>query len=251
MARVIYTPDPVNLSHPMNDHCLGWWKVLPHSYGGITLADLMGGGPMTLTGMGNANNGWRKPPGGSYGHILMDGTAGYLASPTPGLITPFVQNGVVGCALTVNLASVSARCDFISQWTNNCFLLTQGTTTLGKPQFFAKGTNGTNYSTPVGATTMAVGTTYRLMGLVAGSTVYCFLNGALQGSVALGAAIATLTNAPVGIGNTPGAANWLHGWVDDIKIWGSNPLMAANPQAFASWDYEQFLSETPDSLNWL
>lgn len=78
----IRTSDPVNLNHPLNQGRVAWWMALPHLASGPTWTDLMGLNHGTLTGMGNAANGWRSTtrPGGS-GHVLFDGATGYIATP--------------------------------------------------------------------------------------------------------------------------------------------------------------------------
>jgi hypothetical protein len=75
----LFTPDIVDRRHFLNLRREAWWLCVPHLYGGRQLYDLMGSNHGTLTSMNNANNGWRPPqrPGG-WGHILCDGSAGYV-----------------------------------------------------------------------------------------------------------------------------------------------------------------------------
>jgi hypothetical protein len=80
----IVTANPVNGRHFLNRGRVAWWLPLPHLYGGGRLYDLKGLNHATLNAMGGASNGWRPTtrPGG-WGHLLTDGTAGYVSAPVP------------------------------------------------------------------------------------------------------------------------------------------------------------------------
>ena len=68
---------PINRMSPLNKGLVGWWKVLPRRYGGLTWFNLAGFNHATLTSMGtsSATSGWNATthPGG-YGELRFDGT---------------------------------------------------------------------------------------------------------------------------------------------------------------------------------
>lgn len=72
----------------------------------------------------------------------------------------------------------------------------------------------------LGATTLIANTTYHVALTYDGSTIKIYVNGVLDGSVAL-SGVARKTGKPIGVGSLPGSAEGFSGKIDEVAFYGS------------------------------
>lgn len=226
----------VNRAHPLADGLLGWWLCLSSLMKGTRLFNLMDNKVGTLTGMANSpslTSGWgptRRP--GGFGELRCDGTNDYVSIADSPLFT-FGAGGVdrpfsVSCCLW--MTSIAATQGLLCKWTTyltanewivytaNSELLFElyGTTDpiIGRKSTLTTGAHQSQW--------LSLVATYTGSGTMAG--VALFLNGrrvdttdsVTAGGSYLGQAD---TTAAVQVGAYGGAANFLNGKVDDIRIY--------------------------------
>ena len=254
MPRTLRTSNPVRRGHPLNQGRIAWWITLPHTQGTTTWFDIVGTNHASLVGMGNATNGWRPThrPGG-FGHLVTDGSAGYLLNtnlPSSGnmAFAAWVVRGAGRTASGYGSIAGHETLPAASDW-----------------YFYFNPSNVLSIDIPYVLANAAVGgtvsdtTSWHQVGFTrSGTTGSWSYSIFLDGKVT---ATATTTSNPVlspfylslasSFSGAVGAAtNFQQLAIDDASVWFGNPIATANPAAFAALHYDQSIRGNPDTLNY-
>ena len=224
--------DPVNKHHPLNQGRLAWWLALPGLDGGIQFHDLLGLYPGTLTSMGNSSNGWRGTtrPGG-FGHLLFDGSAGYVAC-----------GGGNGSTLDITTKKITWGAWCYPKFTTGYHALSCRNNNVGGRQYSLYMGPDTSslflggFSTVSAVTASSPWVTNawnRIIVTYDGVRIKCFFNGLKVADLADTATITTVSGAGNFLGFTPGEPYGFSGAIDDAVLW-SRPLSEA--EVFADFD---------------
>ena len=253
-ARQINTFDPVRRVHPLNQGCVAWWLALPHSQGGGTWYDLLGSYPASFVAMSNANNGWRSTtrPGG-YGHVLFDGTAGYVQCRSSAILSG-KPNWVIAAWVITTVASTSiSRSIYCERGAAGNDILKMDSVTGGQNGF------GITYRNDAGniiqvfsADVINDGLWHRVVIVFTGTGFLLFRDGLANNSLAWSNSNTFTDAVQARIGTDAGDPSaFFQGSIDGVKLWTGNPLALASPAAFADLDYFQSRRGDPDTLNYL
>jgi hypothetical protein len=250
----------VNRQHPLAEGLLSWWLVLPQRTGGTRWVDLVNTNHATLNGISaspSLTSGWSRTtmrPGG-FGELRLDGTGDYGSvadSPrfTFGAGRPFT----IGCWVWItNIASTQG---VVSKWTTNNVTAEWIVYTSGSMfaiECYAVGTN--MYGRQVALTTGAhQGMWHRWLCTSAGAatdaTLAIYCDGRRVDTTNAGGTNGTAmadSTAVVAFGAYGGAANFLTGKLDDIRIWGRqlSPAQALADYATSRQGYPDLLNRLP------
>jgi hypothetical protein len=242
-ARVLFAPDPINRSDPLNEGLLAWWLTVPHLYGGPAWYDLTDQYPLSFASMSNASNGWRPVthPGG-HGSVLFDGSAGYCLTSTP---IPLWNVPPIAASAWINLRFMTYATIIGSNGPGGLQFRVNGDGSLDSLSQDVADIGPSATGVVPADTWTRVTLTYDSSG-----TYSYFANGQPVGS---GTVLRSLAANAVTIGvNFDGVSFELFpGLIDDVRILHGNPIATASPASFAALDYEESLRGYPKALNFL
>jgi Concanavalin A-like lectin/glucanases superfamily len=257
-SRIRESSDRVTLTHPLNQGRVAWWLTLPETQGGSTWYDLMGRSPAALTSMGNTSNGWRAPTrSAGKGEILLDGTAGYVAGPSPPRTYPFA----IACWARLT-APITSSLDQVMICLGNKGSLEE----FWISYFCGDGMGTTVYLRGIA---QGGGTSAGARGLItpdlkwhrilvvwyAGATLNAYFDGVpfplpdVTSGTVTPSGIDTLFAGALVFNGTTLYGNF-GGRLDDVTVWAGNPLSVSNPAHFAAADFDQSRRGYPDALNY-
>jgi Concanavalin A-like lectin/glucanases superfamily/Fibronectin type III domain len=192
---------------------IAYWRLDETT--GATAADTAGSYAGTLT------NGAAWTTGKSGGAVRLDGVDDYIALPNVD-----VPGSAITMAAWLNSSSFPATSDqrFVSKATtvaeqDHYWMLGQ-TLAAGPSRLrFRLKTNGATTTLVASSGDLPLNTWYHAAATYDGTQMRLYLNGVLVGSVAKSGALTTNAAVPVNIGRNPDARNYMHGVVDDVRIY--------------------------------
>jgi hypothetical protein len=233
------------------------WRLDESS--GVTATDTAGPRPGTLA------DGAKWSTGKKGGGVLLDGVDDYIALP---------DFDVPGSALTiaawVKSSSFPTSSDqrFISKATSTAeqdhyWMLGQTISGQSRLRFRLK-TNGTTTTLIASSGDLPLDTWYHATATYDGANMRLYLNGVEVGSTTKSGAMTSGADVPVEIGRNPDGSNFMHGVIDDVRIYnraltpaevsnivadtGSSPnqapVVSAGPDRTVTWPGNATLSGT-------
>lgn len=238
-TRRLYYGDLVNRASPLNRGLVSWWLCVPWYMSGPRFVDIAGRNHGTLTNGPTWSGNGRV---GGYGSVSFDGTNDYIAT-----------NWLVQLSSTYTLAAWIkctnvARADLHDIF--NTRSLDTGATGVGVIAYIlGSALNITNIggSTVTGAATLTSNTWFHAIWSVSSGTAQMYVNGVASGSSgSLGTYGTTTQTLLIGASDNTNA-RWFSGSLDDLRVWPTRSLTAAESLAL----YNASLRGYQNELNWL
>jgi hypothetical protein len=189
------------------------WRLDANS--GTSAADSAGSHAGTLI------NGATWTTGKVGNGVRLDGLNDFITLPSLD-----IPGGAMTIAAWINTSSVDNFTDqrFVSKAngsdvTNHFWMLGQATVDGQRRLRFRLKTDGTTTTLVASSGNLPLNTWYHATATYDGTRMRLYLNGVAVGSIVKTGAISTSTSVPTNIGRNPNGSNYMHGVIDDVRIY--------------------------------